>query len=57
MPDQPKKTLITGITGQDGSCLAELLPLKGHVKVSFEMPEFTADSVGWGPCGCSRRRG
>jgi GDPmannose 4,6-dehydratase len=108
----PRKALITGITGQDGSYLAELLLAKGyevhglirrsssfstgridhlyldphehetrlflhyadltdssslfthlhkvrpdevynlgaqsHVKVSFEMPEFTADSVGMG---------
>jgi GDPmannose 4,6-dehydratase len=110
--DVPKKALITGITGQDGSYLAELLLAKGyevhglirrsssfstgridhlyhdphdpgpplflhyadltdpsslfsrlhavkpeevynlgaqsHVKVSFEVPEFTADSVGMG---------
>ncbi|MDB6092918.1 MAG: GDP-mannose 4,6-dehydratase [Verrucomicrobia bacterium] len=25
-----KKALITGVTGQDGSCLAELLLDKGH---------------------------
>src|SRR5215210_8247272 len=110
--DAPRKALITGITGQDGSYLAELLLEKGyevhglvrrsssfttgridhlyqdphehdtrlflhyadltdpsslfshlhqvkpaevynlgaqsHVKVSFEVPEFTADSVGMG---------
>jgi GDPmannose 4,6-dehydratase len=27
----PKVALITGITGQDGSCLAELLLEKGYV--------------------------
>ena len=27
-----KKALITGITGQDGSYLAEILLEKGHVK-------------------------
>src|SRR5439155_1103012 len=111
-PDVTKKALVTGITGQDGSYLAELLLAKGyevhglirrsssfttgridhlyedphehetrlflhyadltdpsslfsqlhqvkpdevyalgaqsHVKVSFEVPEFTADSVGMG---------
>jgi len=29
-----KKALITGITGQDGSCLAELLLEKGYKKTS-----------------------
>ncbi len=114
-----KKALITGITGQDGSYLAELLLEKGyevhgiirrsssfnttridhiyqdphtpdcrlflhygdlndasslnlllkklrpdeiynlgaqsHVKVSFDVPEYTAEVTGSAPCGCSRR--
>ena len=114
-----KKALITGITGQDGSYLAELLLAKGyevhgmirrscsfntgriehlyqdphedrprlflhygdltdasslnqilrtiqpdeiynlgaqsHVRVTFDMPEYTAESPGWARCGCSRR--
>lgn len=28
---QPKTALITGVTGHDGACLAELLLAKGHV--------------------------
>ncbi len=52
-----KKALITGITGQDGAYLAELLIAKGyevhglkmsHVKVSFDMPEYTANADGIG---------
>ena len=49
-----KKALITGITGQDGACLAEFLIGKGykvynlaaqsHVAVSFEEPEYMANS-------------
>ena len=45
------KALITGITGQDGSYLAELLLAKGyevynlgaqsHVKVSFDQPVYS----------------
>src|ERR1700748_1808810 len=30
MPQQPKRALITGITGQDGSYLAEFLLAKGY---------------------------
>lgn len=30
MPDGPKRAFITGITGQDGSYLAELLLGKGY---------------------------
>ena len=28
---QPKTALITGVTGQDGSYLAEFLPEKGYI--------------------------
>ncbi|HMS60580.1 MAG TPA: GDP-mannose 4,6-dehydratase, partial [Tepidiformaceae bacterium] len=30
MSDEPRRALITGITGQDGSYLAELLLAKGY---------------------------
>jgi GDPmannose 4,6-dehydratase len=52
-----KKALITGITGQDGSYLAELLLSKGyevhlaaqsHVRVSFDMPDYTSDITALG---------
>lgn len=31
MPNTRKVALITGITGQDGSCLAEFLLKKGYI--------------------------
>lgn len=68
-----KRALITGVTGQDGSYLAELLLGKGyevhglirelepdeiyhlaaqsHVRVSFDMPEYTCETPEMGTVG------
>ena len=36
--NQPKKAIITGITGQDGSYLAELLLEKNNLKLLVLFP-------------------
>ena len=46
---QPKTALITGITGQDGSYLAEFLLEKGYVVHGIKAKE----KLGWLPETCA----
>ena len=39
-----KRALITGVTGQDGSYLAELLLEKGYEVLTYQLPEMTKDN-------------
>ena len=45
MTPPPKVALITGVTGQDGSCLAELLLEKGYTVHGIKAKE----KLGWVP--------
>lgn len=40
--------MISRITGQDGSYLAESLAAPSHVEISFDPPEHTANTTGLG---------